>query len=514
MRRHHRLGLGWSLLLIACVFAAWILLGEKRQQDAARPDTEFTGARDSGDRTPEEVLAAPTSGELGRTSVAQANDTEVDLAFDDLEALERWLSDLRELAARERFHAPAWPIVHRLGSLLSGTRSESHAIARIVQVVGDPGEFDRVRGACLIALQLGELHEEAALLARSNRDLSGTELERAAWLVLALSNEGEPGMAIPLEGFLSATGLETFPMTLKRIGTLEPGLDRIQADLPEYFRGDPSEKLGLRKAESFTRELVLLSQLGPATKEPAQRDRMLAWIRSRSLHASVVRDAALHCLALSAREDDDLAETLLAIAQEQLFQRHPSGAEILTALSRIAQRHNLVLETLEHFFRNPSRSDDPLSAVGQAQAMDALIPLLASRDATLAEHSVEIVMERVLDENTDPLERSLFLEILAQSGNAALLDVARLVTQSFTDQEALQDAIQVLNRVREEDRSAAHALLVDLDAREELAPEVRRAILREMNQIGTPEAKAYLRSRLESERDPALRELLEELLGE
>jgi hypothetical protein len=267
-----------------------------------------------------------------------------------------------------------------------------------------------------------------------------------------------------------------------------------------------------RLEEQFTRCVVVLTILGPSVGEGPVREELLHWLRGVAPLAALADRAVLHCLALGAAVDEELAAQLLDIAAERLLE--PEGTCILEALVRLGEREQLVLDHLRGFFASEDAIEgDPLYLLTQAHAVAALMPLLGSEDPALRDEASALALERLADPSLDPIERQLFLTTLATRRSDLLLDVVQTLVNGTKDEDLLVDALSFLDAVSAEDRSAGQDLLLSLLGREGIGAELRLAIIREIAQVnaaGTTDLLLTLRS---MEQDAAVLALLDELIG-
>jgi hypothetical protein len=482
----------------------------ERMESAPPPKASL----ESVERTPD-----PQEGgePLLRSPLAVESTGPPDVESDGLEPL---LNELRRLASHERYHAPAWPTVEAIARCVARAKERDRSVCdRLVSIVEAPFEHARVRAGCQVAMHIGGEMEVTERLTTELLETGVPELERAVWIVKALSSGPRPRMQVDLSEFRSATAHETFPVSIRRRAKAQDitaALTRIEDRFPEYyFDQDPTIRADERQEDTFTRELLVLALLGPSAEDEAIRNQLIDWVRGRDMVSATVRAPALHVFGLLAQTDAELAEELLRMAQQMLFDKHASGVDVLRTLSKVAGRHDLLLESLQHFFRNQDpRSENPLDMINQAMALDALIPVLGSDDELLTDPAVALVMERVLDETIDPSERYLFLVVVAASGNDSLVEIVTLVVEAFSDDTAvLADSIGVLSSVGAEGRNEAHLLLTGLSDRTDLPFELQRSIFAEIAQIGAPEARSFLEGRLNVESNVELRRFLQELLA-
>jgi hypothetical protein len=268
-----------------------------------------------------------------------------------------------------------------------------------------------------------------------------------------------------------------------------------------------------RLEEQFTRSIVVLMILGPSAGTGGHaREAMLRWLRGTAPLAWLADAAVLHCLALAARDDEAMAELLLEIAGERLFE--PDGTAILEALVRLGGHGGLVLDHLRGFFASESAiSGDALYALTQAQAVAALMPLLSAEDLDLQAKASQLVIERLSDPQLDSTERLLFLTTLASSRGDLILDAVQALLPETASQERIQDTVMFLDSVPADQRTATQDLLLTLLGRQGLSADSRLAILREIWQVkaeGSTDLLVTLRS---MEEDPRAQAFLDEILG-
>lgn len=428
--------------------------------------------------------------------------------------LESLLGRLREIAPARDYHQLAWPVLESIARLDGAGEPIDERLEHVAH--GTEGDGDRVRSGCVVALALRR-SSGAQALAEGLVDRSSPEVERASWIALGLLASGGEGMPVALDRFEHSTGLRTYPASIERCSTREVlarALRRLSAPVPEHIMEVSLEPEGnqARFEEQFTRCVVVLAILGPAVvADEDVRATLLQWLRGLD-PPLLAEEAVLHCLALAAARDEELAAQVLEIAAARLFE--PEGAGILEALVRLGGRGAEVLVHLRGFFAaQEALAGDPLFALAQAQALAALMPLLGSQDAALRAQASALALERLTDPGLDPLERQLFLTTLATQRSDLLLEVVQALTDGAEDEELLRDAISFLDAVSAEDRGASQALLLALLDREGAGVDLRLALIREIAQVNAPGTAELLLTLRSMEQDPAVRALLDQLIG-
>ncbi len=434
----------------------------------------------------------------------EATDSPIDDERDWLAAL---LAEMRSIAERPNFHEEAWAIIGKAADLVNADIPQpAERLAAIA--MGDEGDVDRVRSACLVALALaGSTRAEAVadvFLASDH-----PELERGGWIALGLLARGDPGMSVALGGFRGPADLLTFPATLTKEASpqvLERAVHRVQLAVPADMMQVSAEPGGNmpRLEEQFTRSVIVLCVLGPSAGHPGPaRDSLLRWLRGAAPIAWLADDAVLHCLSLAARGDKELALALIDIAAANLFD--PKGTAILEAVVRLGGQERLVLGHLRGFFASEQAiAGDPLHALTQVQAVAALMPLLASEDARVRDEAAQLVTERLANPELDATERLLFLTTLAEQRTDLVLDVVASLVPEGSGDEIIEHAVLFLDTVPVEQRPASQMLLFSLLNRDGVGSTTRVAILREIAQLGADGWVELMESARAGERDPAV----------
>jgi hypothetical protein len=434
---------------------------------------------------------------------------------DGPDPFEELLAELRQAAQAHDYHERAWPIVEALAGL--ELRAPERIAKRLEAIAaGGEGEVDRVRSGCVVALALRKAPSAQATAERFTA-LDNHELERAGWVALGLLADGGDGTTIDLRRFENPIDLRTYPAAIGRRSAqrvIDRAIHRVLLPVPAELMEVSLDLDGNlpRLEEQFTRCVVVLTILGPSVGEGPVREELLHWLRGVAPLAALADRAVLHCLALGAAVDEELAAQLLDIAAERLLE--PEGTCILEALVRLGEREQLVLDHLRGFFASEDAIEgDPLYLLTQAHAVAALMPLLGSEDPALRDEASALALERLADPSLDPIERQLFLTTLATRRSDLLLDVVQTLVNGTKDEDPLVDALSFLDAVSAEDRSAGQDLLLSLLGREGIGAELRLAIIREIAQVnaaGTTDLLLTLRS---MEQDAAVLALLDELIG-
>lgn len=370
-----RLLLGAALGVVAVV----VLILSRRDGEPHSP----------GDVQPSGQSVARTYAKLELAHEAQRTAAQT-LVVGDANAVPNGLTELlarlRELAPAHDYHERAWPIVEAIADLGESVGEQVAAVA----LSGD-ADVDRVRSACAVALGLGRspaaLRVAEHLLAQPS-----PELERGGWIALGLMAADGAGMPMALVRFENPTGLRTYPATIASKAAkplVDRAIRRVLAPVPEALMEVSLEPDGNlpRFEEQFTRCIIVLAVLGPATGEAGSvRDTMLRWLRGVGPFPALAEDAVMHCLALAAKADEGLAVELLDVAAAHLFE--PDGTSILEALVRLGGQGALVLDHLRGFFASEEAIEgDVLFALTQVQAIAALMPLLGAVDPLLRQEA-------------------------------------------------------------------------------------------------------------------------------
>jgi hypothetical protein len=428
--------------------------------------------------------------------------------------LDALLAELRAIAQAHDYHHRAWPLLEAIADLDGAAEPVDDHLDRVV--IGKEGDVERVRSGCLVALALRR-SPGAQATAEQLLDRSGPELERASWIALGLLATGGRGLPIALSRFENPAGLRTYPATISQRCSkpvLDRAIRRLMAPVPEHVMEVSMEPDGNlpRFEEQFTRCVVVLAILGPSVSEDGSvRETLLQWLRG--IDPPLLADeAVLHCLALGAEHDEELAELLLDIAAARLFE--PDGAGILEALVRLGGKGEEVLQHLRGFFASQEAIEgDVLFALTQAQAIAALMPLLGSEDPALREKASDLAMEKLGDPGIDPVERQLFLTTIATNRSDLVLDVVQALVAGAKDEEVLRDAISFLDAVSEEDRAASQDLLLSVLGREGVGADLCLALIREIAQVNAPGTAELLLTLRSMEQDPGVQALLDQLIG-
>lgn len=398
------------------------------------------------------------------------------------------LAQLRRLARGESFHEEAWPIVEELADAIP---HEEGGAGRVEEVVRDSAaEPDPVRAACLLSLSRALPEEELRSIALPLRRDRSPEVERAAWLALSAAHDGEDGLRIELLAFESYTQLVTFPLTSSTVARPEDvseALDRLTREVSARFGDADGGRDPAVREETFTRELIVLAVLGPSAGRPGTvRERLLSWVESTGLPTNVVRQVSMHCLALAARHDPELAEQLARTAQQQSTEL--DGGTLLQLFVQGSGRSDLVLDTLREILARPGDDTDLLAKV---EALVALTAAIENGDADASFAATQLLVERALDPNTEEFERDLILNRLASTRSEVLFDVARLAFESETDPDALRKIVTYLGLVEPSSHGKACELLIhSYDPSGNL--ELQKNILRALSRLSVAESKDFL----------------------
>lgn len=425
---------------------------------------------------------------------------------DALDAIERILEELRQLAAENGYHAQAWPLVRRLATLVGGAAGGGK---RVEDVARSADEVSRVRAACLLALALARGEGVCQLLNAALLE-GDPELRRTVWLGWVLSSGAGPGLELPLDEFESPTGLRTWPLVLKR--RLQPAR-RLQAlsELESALESDRIE-IGARgrdetREEQFSREIILISGLGTAAgADGPERERLLAMVESGSAENEFVRAAAAFCLARAARWDEALAERLfsLALSADSADQR----ARFLIELAHGGNARR-VLDGLRFVLSQPAGEQDDLARV---RLLELLSELIASDDESLSRGAVALTAERISDPDLDGFERLLYLERLSAGSSAAFLDVAEELLSGTPEPETLADLASVMGWLQGDDASQGQDLL-SKTYDPGIGIETRRAIVQAAIALDAPGTPEFLELVLTVDPSEELRALAQEALN-
>ncbi|HKE00591.1 MAG TPA: hypothetical protein VKE69_06245, partial [Planctomycetota bacterium] len=140
--------------------------------------------------TPTSVVPASTAPAeaivaAGRSAIREDARAREDASATLSEEASDILVRLRQLAPQEGFHGAAWPLVERLAAI---GRASPRVLSNLDSLVeAREAEHERVRGAALLAACRARRGDEGRTVARSHRDEDSREVQRAAWIALALS---------------------------------------------------------------------------------------------------------------------------------------------------------------------------------------------------------------------------------------------------------------------------------------------------------------------------------------
>jgi hypothetical protein len=379
--------------------------------------------------TPTE-LRARTRREIAPTATAADEPRRADAAR---EPASQWTAlliepELDRLAALEThflYHSRAWSTLEALADKARRLPVAADEIA--LGVEGALGLTERVRGSLLVAAALGAPDDRTRALAETLRGSHAFELERAAWIALALlpgtrndvgadpgpdarplavHDFGTTGRRLRLSGgaYLAHRALPTYPARVVERATEHD----VAAAIERVTRAFPV--LPVSDAELFTRELVVIVTLGPrATRPGAAREALLSWLRHPGLGPeSLLVEVAAFCLAHAAQSDESLRAELLEVASSASVDL---AACVYTYLARAVASSPEVVERLEGLI------DAPLGTLGipseaQMESIRALGALLDG-EGPAAEAATQVLVARILDPARPPEERYFLLRELA-----------------------------------------------------------------------------------------------------
>jgi hypothetical protein len=314
--------------------------------------------------------------------------------------------------------------------------------------------------------------------------------------------------------FPSWSKLGVYPAVVHRRANpteTEAARARLRRLLPVEFYENGGRGLPESKQERFTREIVLLTVLGPgADRESEEQRELLTFLAPQSEEQLFVEDAAGFVLACAARGSNDLARRMLRIAFSG-----PSGTDITTLLEFMAKqggRPDLVVEGLAALYKKDG-SDDFQVQVNQMIASELIGELLQSEDPTIRDAALNMALEGSLDPSRNAHQRWLLLSTMESAAEETFLDTLVLVLQSDKDTELLGLLSYSVRMLGEEHRPLATQLLAQLLERQDLPAETMHLVLGQASALGGQEAIDMLGAYAERSSDAELRRYAAELLA-
>ncbi|MFT5285793.1 MAG: hypothetical protein ACI8TQ_001961 [Planctomycetota bacterium] len=465
----------------------------------ATPSTSRESGTQAASVTPSATNRAESRLVVERKKPTAQADNEISVDEEHGGARADWgdlLDGIRRASRTATPHDIAWPLVQELASVVRTEPSDEEPGAIAVELdtlLADPnGEQSFVRAAILLILGQSLSRSSSRELAMQFLDEEPGELARAAWWVLNLSGNGEPGLALHVDGFgpmYSRSDLYSWPLVVQTIADpqdLSRALSALQPAL-FYLASAPPNLTEAEIAQAvLTRETLVISQLGTSVGTAGHvRDQVLEWARS-----SDMSHACMWVLCHAALNDEELASSLGRLAVELGISTN-EGVFLMELLARVGLP-GVALAALNESTLAVTAGPGAFSYLAGVYTLGVLGAIIDSGDVDLAKEATDRIIEMALNvEATEDLRNFSLVELGAADSSRVIDALGPILSRGDSPPRLLSYAANIARTVPQDQHEQMKQILLNsYDV--SLPQNVQQAYVRSLMKFGGDDARQFL----------------------